>query len=1009
VKGVDVNGWLGFVRGVFLGMLRVVLPPRRGAGRVAWQSVLFLLLFVVLFLSGALFCSLSNVVLFMHPWAFGLCLFFLWVWWVHVTGFSGLAGLRSYLALFVRFVLLGLFVLLLAQPRYTRKSDRLSVMYVVDLSDSLGDMAVRKSIEYVTRTVADKPDRDSVGLIVFGYNVAVELPARECFPYEGINVQVYKDGTNLQKALSFASTMLPDDKLGKVVLISDGTETEGDVTSVLPDLKAHGVAVDVLPVGYSYGKEVWLEKLIVPKKVVVGKSYEVSVVLSALSSGRGELVLMENDKEIFRQKVDYQAGKNRYEIPIYLRGSGYYEYVAKIEVKDGEDGWKENNIALNYIYIGGKGRVMLVVDPEGNSKDYEEVKRMLLRMRRRVDVQTAYEFPSDVLSLLDYDCIVFANVPADELNSMQMQALKDAVDSQGTGFLMIGGDNSFGAGGYHRTAVEEILPVTMDIKQKKVIPRGGLVIVLHTCEFPEGNTWGKRITKQAVRVLGSRDEVGVLVYDCTGGEKWLFPMTLASEYDKIAKLINGAQIGDMPSFQTIMTMGFNELMASDVAVKHMIIISDGDPQPPTSELLKKFVDNQISISNIAIFPHGSSDISMMRRVSAITGGRYYFPPNANLLPSIFIKEAKTLKRSLLQNMVFQPEVVFSSQILKGLNELPQLKGYVLTTAKPRATVILKVPDLEQLDPVLATWRFGLGKTAAFTSDLSTHWGVNWLCWKQGEAFFKQLIEDISRVKSKSNLYFDLAVKGTTGQLVIDDQMVNGEYLQFDAVVRGPNGREDAVCIKQVGARRYEGEFPIWGRGRYRVVLSGVGGERVEKKVGRLVVPYSKEYLHFSSNPILLKKIATETGGKVLRGDELSEDIFSKKRQVRLSSSPIFDWLLLIIIIVFLFDVAVRRIQLDWLVIRGYFGVGSKKTSSMETMSALLKRKKDIVFVQNKLGMEKDLAYNRIVRDNRLSATKTRVDTSKTDDDKVLLDDNIDTKISTTSHLLAKKKRWNKEE
>jgi len=142
-----------------------------------------------------------------------------------------------------------------------------------------------------------------------------------------------------------------------------------------------------------------------------------------------------------------------------------------------------------------------------------------------------------MLSLMPYDCVVFHNVAADMFDTVQLRSLRDAVYHQGIGFVMVGGENSFGPGGYHRTAIEEALPVTMDITKKKILPKGALAIILHTCEFAEGNTWGKRVAKEAVRVLGAQDEVGALGFDWQGGERWLFPLTPAGEYDELVKLI----------------------------------------------------------------------------------------------------------------------------------------------------------------------------------------------------------------------------------------------------------------------------------------------------------------------------------------------------------------------------------------------------------------------------------------------------------------------------------------
>src|SRR5690606_24188571 len=191
-----------------------------------------------------------------------------------------------------------------------------------------------------------------------------------------------------------------------------------------------------------------------------------------------------------------------------------------------------------------------------------------------------------------------------------------------------------------------------------------------------------------------------------------------------------------------MQMGLAGLQASDAMTKHMIIISDGDPQPPTPALLGQYVASQISVSTVAVFPHGTNT-QVMQQIASATGGRFYFPNDPKTLPQIFIKEAKTLRRSMIQNETFTPEAGFPSPILKGIDAMPALHGYVITTPKPRSTTILEVPDAEEPEPVLATWRHGLGTTAAFTSDLSPNWGKDWVTWDRYRAFVQQLIIDIS--------------------------------------------------------------------------------------------------------------------------------------------------------------------------------------------------------------------------------------------------------------------------
>jgi uncharacterized membrane protein len=917
-------------------LLNLAPPPRK---RVTVGAVLPLLIFLTVFVGGCLFVSLRRLVEFSNLAPFGLLSLSIWIWWFQLAGYSGLSGLRSTVALLVRLSVLGLFILALAEPRVVWRTNGLALVYALDVSDSIGEKVSDRSLNYILKTAGGKPEKDEAGLVVFGRDAAVELPPRLSFPFEVINARVAKDGTDIAKSLSLAAAVVPEDKQGRVVLISDGVETEGNVAGILDDLKSRRVAVDVLPVQYDYQHEVWLERLDLPRQVKIGETYEASVLLNSLQPGDGKLVLRENDKVIAEQNVHYDAGKNRYTLPLYFREPGYYEYVATIEPPPGQDGWKENNTAINFLYLKGEGKVLLVTDPQGDPRDYETLVKALKDAQRLVEVRSAFEFPRDAMSLMPYDCVVFVNVAADSFDPVQMQSLRDAVYNQGIGFLMVGGKNSFGPGGYHRTPIEEALPVDMDIQQKKVLPKGALVIVLHTCEFPEGNVWAKRIAKEAIRVLGAEDEAGVLIYG-PGGDQWVFPLTPASHYEDMVTLINQCEPSDMPSFQSIMQMGLTGLKASDAAAKHMIIISDGDPSPPTPDLVNQFLAEKISVSTVVINPHGGEDIPVMQTLAGVTGGHHYLVMDPNELPSIFIKEAKTLKRSMIQNTTFVPTVEFSSPVLKGIDSMPPLHAYVLTTPKARSITILKGPSKDEINPVLSTWRFGLGTAAAFTSDLSPNWGSDWVQWDKYEAFVKQLMIEISRVEQHSDLNLQTFASGDEGVIQVEDYNPQESVLEIQAQISGPDQRETSLSLKQTGPRRYEGRFPLWGKGRYQVAIAGVGAGRNEQTLGGFVIAYSSEYLRFRSDPITLRQIADRTGGRILSGQETGKDLFTVPREPKETSKPIVDWLLILLACLIPLDVGVRRVQLDWSVVRGWFAAG-KKTESTETLGALLRLKEKV--------------------------------------------------------------------
>jgi uncharacterized membrane protein len=606
------------------------------------------------------------------------------------------------------------------------------------------------------------------------------------------------------------------------------------------------------------------------------------------------------------------------------------------------------------LYLKGEGKVLVVTDARGDARDWESLVAALKQGGRIVQVRMAYEFPRDPLSLLPYDLIIIPNAPADGFDAVQLQALHDAIYNQGTGFIMLGSAQTFGPGGYHRSVVEDALPVTMDVTQKKILPKGALALVLHTCEFAEGNTWAKRIAKEAIRVLGGEDEVGLLDYEpFNGGDRWVFPLTPAKLYEtKLVPLINASSPEDMPTFQNIMVMTLAGLKTSDAAMKHCVIISDGDPSLPQPALLDQFIAEKITVSTVAINPHGGQTVDLMEGIAKKTGGRFYYPQDPSQLPSIFIKEAKTLKRSMLQNKTFNTQVEFPSPILKGIEAMPPLHGFVLTTPKPRASVVLKVPpDAEEAakgdapDPLLAIWRYGLGTTAAWTSDLAPNWARDWMGWEKYRAFVKQLATEVSRVEQRSDLTMSTFAAGSTGIVTVEDFAKDESFLEMKARVSGPHGDAREVPLKQIGPRRYQGEFPLSGKGRYQVAAVGVGirgsGEKTVKRneqaFGGFAVPYSPEYLRFKSNPIALKQIAERTGGRVLSPNDL--DLFHPPRSTRESSRPVFDWFLIALACLIPLDVGLRRVQLDWQVIKGWFGFG-KKSGSTETMGALLQRKKE---------------------------------------------------------------------
>jgi len=444
------------------------------------------------------------------------------------------------------------------------------------------------------------------------------------------------------------------------------------------------------------------------------------------------------------------------------------------------------------------------------------------------------------------------------------------------------------------------------------------------------------------------------------GDEWIFELTPASKYNELVPLINNASIGDMGTFATTMQLGLTALVKSDASSRHMIIISDGDASPPTPELLQKFVDSQISVSTVAVFPH-NGDVSILEGIAGATGGRFYYPNDPNQLPSIFIKEAKTLRRSQLQTRDFVPMLVNIDPMLKEITDSPQLHGYVLTTPRddPRATIVLAAPPTEsetaagetETDPILAVWRYGLGVTAAFTSDLTMRWGKDWVAWDQYQKLVNQMVTRISRARREQFLRVYTYVNGNEGVVVVEDFHPDETLMDITVSVTGPNNFQQSQPVRQIAPRRYQTSMPLKGEGRYQVMIGATDGTRKETAYAGFIVSYSPEYLRFRANPIVLREIAEKTGGSELQTEQSSEDLAKTiygNRKPKRSSRPIFDWYLMGLACLLPLDVAIRRVQLDFTGLVRLFR--RQKKESTGTMGALLQRTGE---VRSSLNSQRD--------------------------------------------------------
>ena len=853
--------------------------------------------------------------------------------------FRSLAGLgvaRRIVAICARCLVVLVIVLALAGAQRTERIDDLSVIFLVDRSKSVPSELRREAFKYVVQAVEGRATDDRVSVISFNGVADVEQLPMKKLAIDRISETVAGDQSNLAGAARMGLALLPPDTIGRIVLISDGNENVGDILAEAEQFGAAGIPIDVLPIQYEHANEVVFESLKAPPTATAEETIDLQMVLRSQRPAHGKVLLWHNETLVDLNgdapgtgyPVELDAGPNRRSIQVPLRVAGAHRFRAQYVPDDeSSDTIEDNNSGRSFTVVSGQGKILILTtvdDLRSAQPSAAILGRALESEKFACEIEVAGENPIDQVRLLEYSLVILSNVPAGDLRDEEKRALAVYVRDLGGGLVMVGGDDSFGAGGWLGSEVEEIMPVSFDIKHKKQFLKGALVLVMHACEVPNGNYLGQRSAIEAVKTLSSRDLIGVLAWKWRGGEQghWVVPLQEAGNRVRIINAIKKMSMGDLPDLDEVVRPGVEALIArKDVGPKHMIIISDFDPSPPRQDVIDAMKKHGITCSTIAIGYGGHAiDERMARWISNSTGGRFYRTNDFSKLPQIFIKESREIRRSLVQEVTFTPRLVNPlSPVMPGLTGegLPSLDGFVLTTARPMAEVPIVRKTEEDTDPVLAHWQVGLGKTVAFTSGLWPKWGTNWTGWPRFSKFWAQIARWASRPAAAAAFDVTTTVHGGRAKLRIDAVDKNADAIDFMEVVGTlvDAGQEaQRLQLTQTGPGRYEAEFDARRSGNYIVNLAYRMGQGEEAFSGSLrtglSVAYSPEYSQLKANIPLLDKVRERTHGRMLSASEAGR-VFDRAGLPRAEArhamwENLVQWML----VLFLVDVAVRRIAVS---------------------------------------------------------------------------------------------------
>jgi uncharacterized membrane protein len=902
---------------------------------------------------------------FQYPWMLVLLVLIPISWWIGAQSLAGLGTVRRALALVLRSLVLLLVIAALAGVQWIWTSDRQTVIYVLDQSDSIPiakrQLMLRYAIESVKkfRRFGDRRN-DRAGLIVFGREASIEIPPLDenLPPLSQPESYLGKtDATNIEGALKLAAASFLEDTAKRIVILTDGNQTLGTAEATAKRLAETGIGIDVVPVRLDSATEVLVEKIDVPGFVRQGQTVEARVVINRYQESGAEPREIEGRLRVIRRVgnqmetlVDspYTLDRDINVIPIphRIEETAGYTYEAEFTTQERDsDTIAQNNRATAFTYARGRGRVMLIEDAS-NPGNYDSLVEALRRNDIDVDVRNTSNMFTSLVELQTYDSVILAGVPRSSGESMsqivsvtddQVEMLVQSVQQFGMGLLMLGGPEAFGAGGWTNTKLETAMPVDFAIKNTKVEAVGALAMVMHASEMAEGNYWQKMVGKSALEALGPQDYCGVIQYDMQG-DKWLWG-TQSQGLSKVGE--NRAMMksrmarmvpGDMPDFDSSLKLAIASLKKVSASVKHMIIISDGDPTPASNGVLNEFNNAKIKISTVAVGAHGIVGTAELKRIANRTGGNYYEVTNAGALPKIFMREARRVSRPL----VYEPDggVVPITQlpgheVMSGINgRLPTVRGFVLTERKdsPLVEVPLLSPKPNEPDTasLLATWTYGLGRTAVLTTDAGKRWATDWIGSPYYDQFFSQLVRWTMKPSGDEGKYA-IATNAKDGrvQIVVNAMDANDQFLNFldmNATAIGPDLKPISVPLRQQAPGRYIGEFAPEQSGSFMVSVSpGPGKPTITTGV---TVPFSDEYRVRQANLRLLEQIASQTpsggeSGQVfppLEADSIADvlafDTYRPGIPPAKSLQDIWPLAVLLGASLFFADVFVRRVAVD---------------------------------------------------------------------------------------------------
>jgi len=833
-----------------------------------------------------------------------------WLAWYYNKPHSFSKGVRFYLQLLVRGLIILLIVLALAGLERVQMADNLATVFVLDVSDSLGQAGQAAGEAYIRQALNTMKSNDLGGIVVFGAQGSVErIPSNNTGWRELASVPA-KSYSNLAAGINLALAVMPNNAAKRIVILSDGKENVGDARQAAQVAAASGVELSVIELKNAIVAEVRLVDLDVPSVLHVGEKFDLKVTINSTSAMSVPIQIFSEGQLIVEDVVRVKSGTQTFSVPQVAKQARFPTFKAIISPP--QDTFLQNNTLETFTRVDASPQIMVVADRAAEAKPLVEA----LRSRNWQVVEAKpNELPSDLNRLNEYNSIVLVNVPSFKLAPRQLGLLQTYVRDLGNGLVVVGGDQSYGVGGYFQTPLEETLPVEMTITDKQRLPGMTMIMVIDksgsmadsgsVAGGPRKVELAKEAIIRSLALLVPWDRVGVVAFD--NAAYWVVKPTSINNLQAIKDGVGTIRADGGTDIFAGLKAAADAILQETTQVRHIILLSDGGSDPTgIPELTKKLAEAGVTVSVVAV---GEGYAPFLEDVAKVGGGRFYLVTDASVIPQIFAQETSMASRSYIIEENFTPKLNQPSPMLEGLNnQLPPLRGYVATSAKLTAQTILSGGTED--DPLLVQWQYGLGRAVAWTSDAKNQWAADWVGWAEFPRFWSQVVRwtlvegQTSGVESHIRLEGDQAI--VTAEL-LDSQ---GRYLNSlttTLTLVAPDLTTQTVQMAQIAPGLYEGAFQPKDMGTYFLRLTGQqGGQTVAAQTRGFSLAYSPEYRQIESEVSVLSDIAKIGNGHELPLDKPAE-AFAHTLPAAPSNEELWPYLILVAALLLPIDVGLRRI------------------------------------------------------------------------------------------------------